>query len=222
MNKCSPCSISIQSSWILYIQQHGGSKVAVDVPTNGLTPVANLRQLIKDELSVETYQQRLTTVGGEILEDYDDDGRCLLLCNYPAMYDGATLYLVRLTGGMYVEHKREQHVSIDKVSKQNLCYPLSEKEIDLHQHINITDPNTFTIKKLAKIMNTRKKLCTNIYEYHVYGRHFNASWGVLRLFWPHACISYIIYLYKALVHTQPVHYFGVSFLHPSWRAKPAS
>ena len=174
VNKCSPCSISIQPSWILHIQQHGGSKVAVDVPTNGLTPVANLRQLIKDKLSVETYQQRLTTVGGEILEDYDDDGQCLLLCNYPAVYDGATLYLVRLTGGMYVEHKREQHVSIDKVSKQNLCYPLSEKEIDLHQHINITDPNTFTIKKLAKIMNTRKKLRTNIYEYHVYGHHFNA------------------------------------------------
>ena len=50
------------------------------------TPVFKLRELIQDKLSILPHQQKLTS-GATVLEDWDEDGKVLLLCNYPSIYD---------------------------------------------------------------------------------------------------------------------------------------
>lgn len=138
--------------WTLHVRQHKGRKGAVELPHGPLTPVADLKHQVQKKLSVKTYQQRLA-VGDEILEDYDHKGQWMLLCNYPAIYDGATLYLDCTEGGMQVMTSSPIAIKYTDISQRNFHYR-SRSNGPTHTFlysyapINIPDARTFSVQKL--------------------------------------------------------------------------
>lgn len=76
------------TSWTLQVQQFEGSVMSIQIPEKGSESIIDL----KKKISITSRQHKLT-IGKEVLEDYDEDGTPLLLCDYPAIHDGAMLVL---------------------------------------------------------------------------------------------------------------------------------
>ena len=94
-------SYAAKKPWTLNVQLLNGSQVSVQATGSALTPVVKLKKALRDMTSIPPYQQRLV-IGKEIMEDYDDQGRLILLWSYPAVYDGATLCLLALSEGICI------------------------------------------------------------------------------------------------------------------------
>ena len=139
--------------WTLYIQQLDGSKKTLHLQNLALTAIFELRELVRDALSVSTCQQRLS-VRDTILEDWDRDGKLLLVRNYPEIFDGATLYLVCLTEGIRVNlsinHTRV--VSMVTSPKNLQSSTTTTKTIFPPSYINICNVKEMMLSRLIKIV----------------------------------------------------------------------
>ena len=140
--------------WTLYIQQLDGSKKTLRLKNLALTAIFQLRKLVRNALSVSTCQQRLS-VRDTILEDWDEDGKPLLVRNYPEIFDGATLYLVCLTEGIQVNLSRIRHKRVVSMvtSPKNLRSSTTTTEtIFPPSYINICNVKEMMLSRLIKIV----------------------------------------------------------------------
>ena len=124
-------------SWSVIVQQLNGSKEKVTLKNPTTLPIFKLREAVRDAVSVPTHQQRLV-LGETVLEDWDNEGKALLVRDYPGFYDGITLYLIQLTDGIHVK------IALDK-----LVYPFSEPQA----YINIPSPTHFMTNLLGAILH---------------------------------------------------------------------
>ena len=92
--------------WTIYVKQLDGTKTTVELEHHRNSPIPQLKEKVGSALSILPHQHKLTA-GTTVLEDWDEDGKVSLLCNYPSIYDGVTIYLVCLTEGIYVKYQRE-------------------------------------------------------------------------------------------------------------------
>ena len=105
--------------------------------------VMHFRELVKEMMGVPTQQQRLT-VGTTVLEDWDEEGNIMLLQNYPAVYDGATIYLIQLTEGRIFQ--THTYFSPQSCSFQNISHKFQAVRIQhsypyhMYDYINIPNP----------------------------------------------------------------------------------
>ena len=88
-------------------------------------------------------------LGETELEDWDDEGRPLLLYSYPLIQNGSTIHLVVLTEGIHV---RQYHNTYTP-SKKCLHFDLERDDYVSYHYINIHDPKTFTLKQLGAIVS---------------------------------------------------------------------
>ena len=101
--------------------------------------VMHLRELIKEKTGIPTHQQRLT-VGNTVLEDWDEEGRIMHLRNYPAIHDGATIYLVQLTTG--IKFKTTSYTPKSSSSK-NVPYKMCTNENENRQYAYVNIPDIY-------------------------------------------------------------------------------
>ena len=143
------------------------------------TPVFKLRELIRDKLSILPHQQKLTA-GTTVLEDWDEDGKVLLLCNYPSIYDGVTIELVRVAEGVYVKLSDYDDKKSLRISQTNVI-PSSTKPAKIcpPEYINIHNPEKMTVHTLMNIMENCGE---DISEGKIYKQNrFACAWGCARI-----------------------------------------
>ena len=143
------------------------------------TPVFKLRELIRDKLSILPHQQKLT-IGTAVLEDWDEDGKVLLLCNYPSIYDGVTIGLVRVTEGVHVKLSDYDDKKSLRISQTNVI-PSSTKPAKIcpPEYINIPNPEEMTVHTLMNIMENCGE---DISEGKIYKQNrFACAWGCARI-----------------------------------------
>ena len=151
--------------WTVTLQKFDGTKTPLTFPNPANFPIFNLREAVKDVVSVPPQQQKLV-LGETVLEDWDNEGEALLVTHYPGFYDGVTLYLIQLTDGIRVtydyKHKNIRH------SERNLSYytpcssfsprtsyytPSSSHGLIMApEYINIPSPTHFKINLLGAIL----------------------------------------------------------------------
>ena len=83
---------SERRNWTIYIQPLDGTKTAFELKAHRNTAVFQLKEKISSKLDILPHQQKLTA-GTTVLDDWDEDGKVLLLCNYPSIHDGVTIEL---------------------------------------------------------------------------------------------------------------------------------
>ena len=146
--------------WTLYVQQLDGSKKILHLQNLALTAIYELRELVHDALSVSTCQQRLS-VCDTILEDWDEDGRLLLVRNYPEIFDGATVYLVCLTEGIRVNLSITSRYDIymarydmSMAASRNNLHPSTTftRKFFPPSYINICNVKEMMLSRLIKIV----------------------------------------------------------------------
>ena len=133
------------SSWKLTIQTVDGTKQIVELPNQFFTTIHELR------MKVSSDNIRLTH-GSTVLEDWDEEGNLMLLCSYPDMHDGATLYQINLTGAIRIKY---QHSNYDWQMRlhDDLQNVLDEGfEFIPSRFIFIEDPKRFTVNRLIKVL----------------------------------------------------------------------
>ena len=86
----------------MYVKQLDGTKTTVELEDHRNTAIFQLKEKVHSALSILPHQQKLT-IGTTVLEDWDEDGKVLLLCNYPSIHDGVTIELVHVTEGIHVK-----------------------------------------------------------------------------------------------------------------------
>ena len=136
--------------WKLTIQKIDGAKKIIELENHYHTPVYELRN------KVSSYDKIRLTIGETVLEDFDEEGHIMLLCSYPQLHDGATLYQINLPDAIRVncEYKQD-YTSYSKHIK--LHKPLDEV---LHENFRITrphficieNPKNFTVQRLVGAM----------------------------------------------------------------------
>ena len=137
--------------WTIYVKQLDGTKTRVVLEDHRNTAIFQLKEKVGSALSIPPHQQKLTA-GTTVLEDWDEDGKVLLLCNYPSIYDGVTIYLVCLTEGIHVK-LRDTEVNLElQISERNVISFPKDLSIRAPKYINIPNPKNFTIKHLRDIM----------------------------------------------------------------------
>ena len=152
-------------SGLANLQTSSPAPEVISIPKLGMTPVFELRQIICNKLSIEPIDQKIF-IDETILEDWDDEGRPLLLRNYPTIHDGATISLE-----MKVETSGRFGINIDLIpvtinlkcpskkptllpSSKNLSFPvLSSERIVPPSSINIHNPDKMTQDTLAQIVS---------------------------------------------------------------------
>ena len=95
-------------------------------------------------LSILPHQQKLT-IGTTVLEDWDEEGKVLLLCNYPSIHDGVTIYLVCLTKGIHVKIHHYSNSDILQISERNVISFPKDVFISSPKYINIPNPKNFIL-----------------------------------------------------------------------------
>ena len=135
--------------WTIYVKQLDGTKTTVELEDHRNTAIFQLKEKVGYELHIHSYQQKLTA-GTTVLEDLDEDGKVLLLCNYPFIYDGVTIYLVCLTEGIHV--KIRDNSDKLQISERNVISFPKDQNIYAPKYINIPNPKTMTIKHLSDII----------------------------------------------------------------------
>ena len=146
----------LHDGWRLTVQQINGTKNVIELAKRHFTSVYELRQEISRKETIRL------TVGTTILEDWDEEGKLMLLCNYPEVHDGATLYQINLTGAMRIKHFFWGHNTNEIHDDVQLKIPsIKYPHID---HIYIEDPHHFSMKRLMRILrNLGLEHGSNIY-----------------------------------------------------------
>ena len=148
------------SFWTVTIQQLDGSKTNVRLPNPHKMPVFKLREAVKDVLSIDTHQQKLT-VRDVVLEDWGEAGALMMIMDYPKFHDGVTVYLVQLVEGIHVKvHVLDNkikpalpyYVPFQDPANMSVFSASSLPNIPLPRYINIHVPSRFQQKTLFKIM----------------------------------------------------------------------
>ncbi len=154
------------SLWTITIQQLNGSKNDIRLQNSSEMPIFKLRETIKDALSVDTYQQKLT-IRDVVLEDWDETGAAMLITHYPLFHDGVTVYLVQLVDGIQVNvhlpptNNQSDTGFFNMFNPQPGFIPLSlhpagsnvsTLRIALPTYINIHVPSKVQLKTLSNIM----------------------------------------------------------------------
>ncbi len=93
------------------------------------------------------------TIGKTVLEDFDEEGRMMLLCSYPQLHDGATLYQINLPDAIRVncEYKYYDNTSSYKLHK--LLDEVLDEHFTITAHpdfICIENPKTFTVQRFIR------------------------------------------------------------------------
>ena len=109
-----------------------------------------MRELIQKEFSIPPHQQKLT-IGTTVLEDWDEDVKVLLLCNYPSIHDGVTIELVHVTEGIHVKLADVDDTKSLEISEKNGIL-FKEPKICPPKYINIPNPREMTVRILGNIM----------------------------------------------------------------------
>lgn len=167
------------NDWIISVQlrKKKSKNCKCQLPKCQSTPVFKLRDLIRDKLSILPHQQELT-VGSIVLEDWDKDGKVLLLCNYPFIYDGVTIEVVRVTEGVHVKLSNYDEKKLLRISQQ---FSSSTKlaKICPPEYINIRNPEEMTVHTLMNIMENCGE---DISEGKIYKQNrFACAWGCARI-----------------------------------------
>ena len=170
------------SNWTISVQStisQGNHECQLSLNECQCTPVFKLRELIWNKLSILPHQQKLTA-GTTVLEDWDEDGKLLLLCNYPCIYDGVAIELVRVAEGVHVklsdvDDKKtlrisQKHVIPSSTKQAKICFP---------EYINIPNPVEMTVHTLMNIMENCGE---DISEGKIYKQNrFACAWGCARI-----------------------------------------
>ena len=136
--------------WIVSICKDDDTKKDIHLTGCRYTPVFHLRELVQKEFSIPPHQQKLT-IGTTVLEDWDEDGKALLLCHYPSIHNGVTIELVHVTEGIHVRLADVDDKKSLKISEKNGILSKAPK-ICPPKYINIPNPREMTVRMLANIM----------------------------------------------------------------------
>ena len=138
-------SFSKEPNWlgkwsVIVVQQFPCTKIELVISNPRYTTVHSLKSEIQAELSVPTHQQKLL-VGDIVLEEWDEDGKIMLLANYPTIFAGATISVVKLTDGIQMKHNVAKFTESLKleVSEQNA--------VDTPTHINVS-PSSYNVSSI--------------------------------------------------------------------------
>ena len=119
------------------VQQFPCTKIELVISNPRYTTVQSLRSKIQAELSIPTHQQKLL-VGDIVLEEWDEDGKIMLLANYPTLFAGATISVVKLTDGIQMKHDVAKS-NCHSRSIESLKLEVSEQNaVDTPTHINVS------------------------------------------------------------------------------------
>ena len=135
-----------------FMRQNNTQKGTVPLPKHGRTPVFELRDIIHKEFSILPKNQKIM-IRDTILEDWDDEGRPILLRNYPAIYDGATIQLEEIEGKSIEVKSVSAKLS---PSKNGLTFSVPSSEevyIDPPSAINVYATDEKVLKKMVKIVS---------------------------------------------------------------------
>ena len=127
-------------------------KGTVPVPKLGRTPVFELRDIIHKEFSILPKNQKIM-IGHTVLEDWDDEGRPLLLRNYPAIHDGATIQLEEIKGKSIEVKSGNAKLTPSKDGLTFSVPPSEEADIDPPTAINIYETDDKVLKKMVKVVS---------------------------------------------------------------------
>ena len=136
--------------WVVSIHKNEDAKEYIRLDSGRYTPVFHLRELVQKEFSIPPHQQKLT-IGSTVLEDWDEDGKVLLLCNYPSIYDRVTIELVHVTEGIHVKLECVNGTISLKISEKNGILS-KEPKIFPPKYINILNPRKTSVCMLGNIM----------------------------------------------------------------------
>ena len=137
--------------WVISIHKNDATKRNIHLMSCQYTPVFHLRELVNEKFSIPPHQQMLK-FGTTVLEDWDEDGKVLLLCNYPSIHDGVTIELVNVTMGvnMYVKLSDVDDGTSLEISEKGLLS--NRHKICPPKYINIPSPGKMTARMLGNIM----------------------------------------------------------------------
>ena len=138
---------NVFGKWKLTIQKIDGTKQIVELENHSCTTVHELRMKVSSADNI-----RLTH-GSTVLEDWDEEGNLMLLCSYPDMHDGATLYQINLTGAIRINYQETQLTLILLGIKQGMS-SLERTDVAIPAFIYIEDPSRFTIRRLRKVLES--------------------------------------------------------------------
>ena len=136
--------------WVVSIRKNDAANRNIHLTRCENTPVFHLRELVQKEFSIPPHQQKLTA-GTTVLEDWDEDGKVLLLCNYPSIHDGVTIELCHVTEGIHVKLEGVYDTTSLKISEKNGLLSKRQK-ICPPKYINIPNPREMTVRMLGNIM----------------------------------------------------------------------
>ena len=168
-----PNLVSLQSD-LANLQTSSPAPEVIIIPELGMTPVFKLRQIICNKLStqpifsIQPIYQKIF-INETILEDWDNEGRPLLLRNYPTIHDGATIFLemkvmkVKTSGITWTNQDVDpMTINLKHPSKKPTLLP-SSKNLSFHvlsserivppSSINIHNPDKMTQETLAQIVS---------------------------------------------------------------------
>ena len=161
-------SLTSLQSGLANLQTSSPAPEVISIPELGMTPVFKLRQIICNKLSIQPINQKVF-INEIILEDWDNEGRPLLLRNYPTIHDGATIFLeveVKTSGGFGITWTNQDVIPVTinlkypskkptlLPSSKNLSFPvLSSERIIPPSSINIHNPDKMTQDTLAQIVS---------------------------------------------------------------------
>ena len=138
----------LSSRWTVHVINRREEK-SIALSDCQFTPIFTLRKLIEEKIPVPSYQQKLTA-GTTVLEDWDKNGKVLLLCNYPSIYDGVTIELEDVTEGIHVKLSGVDNEPL-KISPKNVIIQ-KNPQIPPPNYINIPNPGDMTVHMLMNIM----------------------------------------------------------------------
>ena len=152
-----------KGAWSLIVEELSGQtghlrknkrtqKGIVSLPKFGRTPVFDLRDIIHKEFSILPKNQKIM-IGHTVLEDWDDEGRPLLLRNYPAIHDGATIQLEEIKGKSIKVKSGNTRLT---PSKDGLTFSVPSSEqayVNPPSTINIYATDDKVLKKMVKVVS---------------------------------------------------------------------
>ena len=138
----------LSSRWTVHVTNRREEK-SIALSDCQFTPIFTLRKLIEEKIPVPSHQQELTA-GTTVLEDWDKNGKVLLLCNYPSIYDGVTIELEDVTEGIHVKLSGVDNEPL-KISPKNVIIQ-KNPQIPPPNYINIPNPGEMTVRMLMNIM----------------------------------------------------------------------
>ena len=144
------------------------------------TPVFKLREIIQFHynLALPANEQKLTIGENElVLEDWDDEGRPLLLCNYPTIHDGATINLEQVSSQvMHLNIKMPPKDPILIPSNKNVNFRMSPSKCVIPpSSINILSTDKMTMSRLLKIASYCEDRDSHIHGNHLYIEKMNSE-----------------------------------------------